>query len=80
MWKACGVQLYSVSSRRVAICKLKVSSCSESLKYQYLLILSDSPSPLLYREDAIVYREVGTSVRSQIPQIANPQIPGLIPQ
>ncbi len=59
---------------------LKASACSKSLKYQHLLSLPDSPSPLLYREDAIVSIEVGTRVRSQIPQIANPQIPGLIPQ
>jgi hypothetical protein len=47
----------------MAVCKLKASACSESLKYQHLLTL-DSPSPLLYREDVIVYREVGTRVRS----------------
>jgi hypothetical protein len=46
----------------VAVFKLKASACSESLKYQHLLSLPDSPSPLLCREDVIVYREVGTRV------------------
>ncbi len=75
----------------MAVCKLKASACSKSLKYQHLLSLPDNPSPLLCREDAVGYREVGSRVSCLnakggkvslifvCSQIANPQIPGLIP-